>query len=417
MQRLFLNIKELLQVRLRSIRKVEGKAMQELPSIKNAYLLVENGLIKDFGPMNSCPKLKDVELLDASGKMILPSWCDSHTHLVYAGNREQEFIDRIHGLTYQEIAERGGGILNSARLLQVTEEEELYQQSWQRLEEIISLGTGAVEIKSGYGLSVAAELKMLKVIRRLKEHSPIPIVATFLAAHAIPKTYQNDKQGFLNLIIEECLPQVAEEGLADYIDVFCEKGYFSLEDTRQILEAGAKYGLQPKIHVNQFNAIGGVGLGVEYDALSLDHLEVMDEADFAALKQSESMPVALPGCSFFLGIPYTPARTLMNLNLPLALASDYNPGSAPSGNMNFVVSTACIKMKMTPEEAINAATINGAYAMGLEKEVGSIAKGKRANFILTKAIPSSGYLPYAFGSQLIEKVYVNGKEVNKDLSI
>ena len=408
MQTLIINIKELLQVRETNIDKVSGAEMATLPSIKNAYLLLENDLIKDFGLMNDCPKMNADKVIDANGKIVLPAWCDSHTHIVYAGNREQEFVDRINGLTYEEIANRGGGILNSAKKLQETSEDELYEQSKLRLEEVMKMGTGAAEIKSGYGLTVDNEIKMLRVIRRLKQNYPITIKATFLGAHAFPIEYKNNHKGYIDLIVEEMIPKIANEKLAEYIDVFCESGYFSVEETEQILNAGLNYGLIPKIHVNQFNAIGGVGVGVKYNALSVDHLEVMNDEDIKALKNSQTMPVALPSCSYFLSIPYTPAREMMKAGLPLALATDFNPGSTPSGNMNFVVATACIKMKMTPEEAINAATINGAYAMGISETHGSITIGKKANLIITKAIPSFYQLPYAFGSNLIDLVILDG---------
>jgi len=390
MATIFKNIKELIQIRTEPVSFLSGKEMSELPTIKNAFLVVENGFIADFGAMDSCPTTTFSTIIDATGKMILPSWCDSHTHIVYAGNREGEFVDRINRLTYEEIANNGGGILNSAKKLQATTEEELYQQSKARLEEVIQLGTGAVEIKSGYGLTVAAEIKMLRVIKRLKENYPIEIKATFLGAHAVPLEYKNNKSGYLQLLINKVLPKIAKENLADYIDIFCETGYFSVEDTELMLEAGKKYGLTPKIHVNQFTAIGGDQAGIKYNALSVDHLEEMRTEDIAALQNTTTMPVALPSCSYFLGIPYTPARKMIDAGLPLALATDYNPGSTPSGNMNFVVSTACIKMKMTPEEAINAATINGAYAMGLEHKVGSITKGKQANLILTNQLTLTG---------------------------
>lgn len=411
MATLFKNIKELIQVRDANIHFVSGKEMSVLPTIKNAFLVAENGLISDFGSMSDYPKGNFNEVIDCTDKMILPSWCDSHTHIVYAGNREGEFVDRINGLTYEEIANNGGGILNSAKKLQETSEHELYNQSKIRLEEVIQLGTGAIEIKSGYGLTADAELKMLRVIKRLKEHYDIPIKATFLGAHAVPSNYKNNKTGYLKMLIEDVLPQISEEHLAEYIDIFCETGYFSVEDTELILEAGKKYGLIPKIHVNQFNAIGGVQAGIKYNALSVDHLEEMRDEDITALLNTKTMPVALPSCSYFLSIPYTPTRKMIDSGLPLALATDYNPGSTPSGNMNFVVSTACIKMKMTPEEAINAATINGAYAMGLENKVGSITKGKLANFILTKPINTYGFIPYSFGSHQIEKVFLKGLEV------
>ena len=410
MKTLFKNIKELIQVRPEPISFVAGSQMKYLPIIKNAYLVLNDERIEAFGNMKYCPKETMDEVVDATGKMILPTWCDSHTHIVYAGHREGEFIDQINGLTYEEIANRGGGILNSAKRVQETTEEELYQQSKARLEEIIQLGTGAVEIKSGYGLTPDAELKMLRVIKRLKENYPIPIKATFLAAHALPIQYKNNKTAFLKMMIDDVLPAVAEEQLANYIDVFCEKGYFSVEDTELILKAGKLYELTPKIHVNQFNAIGGVAAAVKHKALSVDHLEVLRDDDIKVLKNSTTMPVVLPNCSYFLGITYADAKAIIGAGLPLALASDYNPGSSPSGNMNFVISTACIKMKMTPEEAINASTINGAYAMGLENEVGSISIGKKANLILTKPIHSYGFLPYAFGTNNIEQVYVNGEK-------
>ncbi|MGL5111957.1 MAG: imidazolonepropionase, partial [Flavobacterium sp.] len=348
MTTLIVNIKELLQVRNSAIIKVSGAEMAILPTLKNAFLLIENDLISDFGVMDNLPNIKADEVIDAAGKIVLPSWCDSHTHIVYAGNREQEFVDRINGLTYEEIANRGGGILNSAQNLNQTSEEELYLQSEKRLQEIMQLGTGAVEIKSGYGLTVAGEMKMLKVIKQLSQNYPITIKATFLGAHAFPTLYKEDKEGYIDLIINEMLPQIAAEKLADFIDVFCEKGYFTVAQTEKILIAAIQHGLQPKIHVNQFNSIGGIQIGVQYKALSVDHLEIMTSEDIQALKNTDTMPVALPSCSYFLSIPYTPARAMLKEGLPLALATDYNPGSTPSGNMNFVVSTACIKMKMTP---------------------------------------------------------------------
>lgn len=405
---LIINIKELIQVRDQNTLKVSGKDMQHLPTIKNAFLLIKNGEISDFGRMESCKNMVADKTIDATGKLVLPAWCDSHTHIVYAGNREQEFVDRINGLSYTEIANRGGGILNSAKTLQNTSEDDLYYQSAQRVKNIIKLGTGALEIKSGYGLTLESELKMLRIIKRIKEHFPIKIKATFLGAHAFPEAYLNNKKGYIDLIINEMLPKIGKENLADFIDVFCEKGYFSLEDTETILSAGEQYGLIPKIHVNQFNAFGGVAMGVKHNALSVDHLEELTQEDINVLIGSETMPVALPSCSFFLSIPYTPARRIINSGLPLALATDYNPGSTPSGNMNFVVSTACIKMKMTPEEAINAATLNGAYAMGISEEYGSITKGKKANLIITKPIPSYNYLPYSFGENNIETVIIKG---------
>ena len=412
MQTLLINIKELLQVRETSVDCVSGVAMAVLPSIQNAFLLIENDHIKDFGSMNDCPQINPEKIIDANEKIVMPAWCDSHTHLVYAGNREQEFVDRINGLSYEEIANRGGGILNSAKKLHETSEEEIYNQSKVRLEEVMQLGTGAIEIKSGYGLSVEGEIKMLRVIRRLKENYPIAIKATFLGAHAFPVAFKENHKGYIDLIIKEMIPKIAQEKLAEYIDVFCESGYFSVEETEQILQCGLDHGLIPKIHVNQFNAIGGVAAGAKHQALSVDHLEILTSEDIEVLKNTATMPVALPSCSYFLSIPYTPARQIISAGLPLALATDFNPGSTPSGNMNFVVATACIKMKMTPEEAINAATINGAYAMGLSETHGSITIGKKANLIITKPITSYYQLPYAFGSNLIDQVILEGKRIN-----
>jgi imidazolonepropionase len=411
MKILIQNIKELLQVRETAISKVSGAEMAVLPTLKNAYLIIDGDCITDFGLMTNCPPIDADQIIDATGKMVLPTWCDSHTHIVYAGNREQEFVDRINGLSYEEIANRGGGILNSAKKLNETSEEELYNQSRLRLEEVMKLGTGAVEIKSGYGLTVESELKMLRVIKKLAQNYPIAIKSTFLGAHAFPLIYKYNHKGYIDLIINEMLPKIANENLADYIDVFCETGYFSVEETERIMEAGAKYGLIPKIHVNQFNAIGGIQAGVKHKALTVDHLEVLNSEDIESLKNTETMPVALPSCSYFLSIPYTPARTLIAAGLPLALATDFNPGSTPSGNMNFVVATACIKMRMTPEEAINAATINGAYAMGLSTTHGSITRGKKANLIITKPISSLYQIPYAFGSNLIDTVVISGEMI------
>ncbi|QBN20340.1 imidazolonepropionase [Flavobacterium nackdongense] len=410
MKTLIINIKELLQVRDASILKVSGEDMAVLPTIKNAYLIIENDSISDFGVMDDLPEdINPEKCIDADGKMVLPAWCDSHTHIVYAGNREQEFVDRINGLSYEEIANRGGGILNSAQKLNETSEDELYNQSKLRLEEIMRLGTGAVEIKSGYSLTVEGELKMLRVIGRLSKEYPITIKATFLGAHAFPIEYKSNRKEYIDLIIDKMLPEIALKKLADFIDVFCESGYFTVAETEQIMEAGIRFGLRPKIHVNQFNSIGGIQAGIKYKALSVDHLEVMNPEDIESLINTETMPVALPSCSYFLGIPYTPAREMISKGLPIALASDFNPGSTPSGNMNFVVSTACIKMKMTPEEAINAATINGAYAMGISETHGSITIGKKANLILTQPVSSFYQLPYAFGSNLIDAVFIEGK--------
>lgn len=411
MTTLIINIKELLQVRDSSILKVSGVEMAVLPTIKNAFLVFKDNLIADFGSMDNLPKINTDKTIDATGKIVLPSWCDSHTHIVYAGNREQEFVDRINGMTYEEIANRGGGILNSAKKLNETSEEEIYQQSKERLEEVMRLGTGAVEIKSGYGLTVDGELKMLRVIQRLSQNYPITIKATFLGAHAFPLEFKENHKSYIDLIINEMIPEIAKNKLADFIDVFCENGYFTVEETEQIMEAGIQFGLKPKIHVNQFHSVGGIQAGVKYNALSVDHLEIMKQEDIEALKNTETMPVAVPSCSYFLSIPYAPAREMIAAGLPIALATDYNPGSTPSGNMNFVVATACIKMKMTPEEAINAATINGAYAMGISETHGSITIGKKANLIITKAIASYYQLPYSFGSNLIDTVLIEGKIV------
>ena len=408
MKTLITNIQELLQIRDASINKVSGVEMKQLPSIKNAYLIIEDDRIADFGKMKNCPVIKVDITIDATGKVVLPTWCDSHTHIVYAGNRVFEFVDRINGLSYEEIANRGGGILNSAKKLNETSEEDLYEQSKVRLEQIMQQGTGAVEIKSGYGLTVAGEIKMLRVIKKLAENYPIKIKATFLGAHAFPAEYNDNHSSYIDLIINDMLPKIAKENLADYIDAFCETGYFSVKETERIMEAGKKYGLQAKIHVNQFNAINGINACVKHNALSVDHLEVVTDEDIEALKNSDTMPVALPSCSYFISIPYTPARKMIDAGLPLALATDFNPGTTPSGNMNFVVATACIKMKMTPEEAINAATINGAYAMGISDTYGSITIGKKANLIISKGVSSFYQLPYEFGSDLIDTVIIEG---------
>jgi imidazolonepropionase len=400
------NIQSLIGIRPSHQRLVKGKAMQELPAIENAFLLLENGIIKDFGKTEDGPERVD-EIIDATGRLVLPAWCDSHTHIVFAGSREKEFEDKIKGLTYEQIAARGGGILNSAQKLAETTEEELFDNAWLRLTEMQTLGTGAVEIKSGYGLSYGGELKMLRVIRKLKERSPLTIKATFLGAHAFPAGFKADHEGYLKVLLEQLLPEIAGEGLADFIDVFCEENYFSAAETDRILEAGVKYGLKPKIHVNQFNVIGGVQVAVKHKALSVDHLEHISDEDILTLKHSETMPVALPGCSLFIKIPYTPARKIIDAGLPLALATDYNPGSAPSGNMNLVNSLACINMGMTVEEVINAATLNGAYAMAVEAQLGSVTKGKKANLILTHPVSSLAMLPYSFGSNLVARTLVN----------
>jgi imidazolonepropionase len=391
---------------------VRGRDMQHLPVLEDAWLAVEDGRIADWGAMSDWPGINDwrgLEVMDATGRAVLPCWADSHTHIVYAGNREEEFAMRLRGATYQEIAERGGGILNSARKLADTDEETLYTAARERLHDMILQGTGAVEIKSGYGLTTESELKMLRVIRRLRDTMPIPVKATFLGAHAFPEPYRDRPDAYVDLLVNEMIPAVAAEGLADYVDAFCEKGYFTLEQTARILEAGVKHGMVPKVHVNQFNAFGGVALSAKYGALSVDHLEELSDDDLHMMERTPGMiPVALPGCSLFLGIPYTPARTLIDRGMPLALATDYNPGSSPSGNMNLVVSLASIKMKMLPEEAIVAATQNGAAALQLDHEVGSITPGKRANLIITKPLPSLTYLAYAFGSNHTEEVLING---------
>ena len=404
------NIKSLVGVRNQKVSILKGAAMKELPSIENAWILLENDLIKDFGEMETCPDRADKEI-DASEKMVFPSWCDSHTHLVFAGSREREFKDRIVGLSYEEIAKRGGGILNSAKRLRETPEEVLLEESYDRLLEIQNYGTGVIEMKSGYGLTLESELKILRVIQQLKSISEVKIKSTFLGAHAIPLEYKNNRQGYINLIINEMLPQIADEGLADYIDVFCEKIAFSVKETEQVIEAGARYGLKPKIHTNQFNCMGGIQLSVQHNAISVDHLEIVNDAEIDCLKKSNTIATLLPSAPFFINDHFPPARKLLDAGLAVALATDFNPGTTPSGRMSFVLSLACIKMKMLPEEAINAATLNGAAALELQHDYGSISKGKKANIFITKKIPSIDYLPYAFGSDLVEKVILNGKLV------
>ena len=412
MSLLIYNIQELLQTRLHTDGPISGVEMDTLPTIQDSFVLIEHGRITAYGSMRECPDVSTHHKIDATGRIVMPTWCDSHTHIVYAGNRESEFVDRIKGLSYEEIAAKGGGIINSAQLLQQISDEELYQQSRRRLDEVMSLGTGAIEIKSGYGLTPEAEIRMLRVIKQLKQSYDLPIKATFLAAHAVPLEYRGRQEAYIKTILSECLPTIDREGLADYIDVFCEQHYFSVAEMEAILKEGKRYGLRPKVHVNQFNSIGGVTAAVTNDALTIDHLEVLTEADLEALANSRSIPVALPTCSYFLDIPYTPARAIIDSGLPLAVASDYNPGSTPSGNMNLVLSMCCIKLRMTPAEAINAATINGAYAMGLQAEVGSITEGKLANLIITKPINSYAYLPYAFGSNHIDQVIIKGELLN-----
>lgn len=400
------NIKLLAGIRSADERLVRGAAMKDLTVVENAYLLIEHGIIKAFGRNEDAPENAD-EIIDATGRIVLPAWCDSHTHLVFAAPREKEFVDKINGLTYEEIAARGGGILNSAKALANTSEEELFDSAWQRLEEIQNSGTGAVEIKSGYGLSYEGELKMLRVIHKLKEKSKLTIKATFLGAHAFPAEYKQNREGYIDLLLNKLLPQIADEGLADFIDAFCEANYFSVDETKRIIEAGAKYGLPAKIHVNQFNITGGIKACADAGALSVDHLEVIDDKDIAALQGSSTMPVALPGCSMFIRIPYTPARKIIDSGLPLALATDFNPGTCPSGNMNLVLSLACINLRMLPEEGVNAATINGAYAMNVADTLGSITIGKKANLIVTKPVSSLASIPYSFGSNNIERVIIS----------
>ena len=411
MTTLITNIAQLLNTREETVL-LRGAALANLPFIENAFLLIEDGIIADYGHMYELelkvPNLPK-NIIDADGQFILPAWCDSHTHLVFAKTREEEFIDKIKGISYAEIAAKGGGILNSARVLNETQEDDLFYTAWQRLQEIIKLGTGAVEIKSGYGLTAGGELKMLRVIKKLKEKSNIPIKATFLAAHTYPVLYKDDHQAYIDLIINEMLPVIAAEKLADYIDCFCETGFFSPKEMETICKAGMHYGLKPKLHVNQLNSIGGIEAAIKLNALSVDHLETMSDADVTALSTSNTIGTLLPTAAFFLRMQYQPARALIDNNCAIALASDYNPGSSPSGNMNFVVALACIQMKMLPQEAINAATINAAFAMELQNELGSITIGKKANLIFTKPISSLAYLPYSFGNNLIDKVMINGQ--------
>jgi len=399
------NIKSLVGVREADISMVKGEEMKTLPAIDNAYLLIENGLIKSFGPNNEAPE-RAGEVMDAAGKFVFPCWCDPHTHLVYAGSREQEFVDKINGLSYEEIAKRGGGILNSALRLASASEQELFDAAWLRLEEMEKFGTGAVEIKSGYGLSYEAELKMLRVIKRLKEKSKLNVKSNFLGAHAFPAAFKQDHEGYLDLLINRLLPQIADEGLADFIDVFCDRGFFSPEETDRILQAGAKYGLQPKIHANELDYSGGIEVGVKNKALSVDHLEFTGDDQISVLKDSGTMPTLLPSTAFYLGLHYAPARKMIDAGLPVAVATDFNPGSSPSGNMPFIVALSCIKMKMLPEEAINAATLNAAYAMGVQQHLGSISIGKKANVFITKTISSLAFMPYSFGSNLVERVII-----------
>ena len=409
MSKLIINIKELIQVRDRNISFLSAKEMDTLPSINNAYLLIENGKISDFGKMSEISKIDNVETIDAKNKIVLPCWCDSHTHSVYTGNRSDEYLQRIKGVSYQEIANNGGGILKSSKQINSISEDELFFESKNRIEKLIKYGTGSLEIKTGYGLSYDGELKMLKVIKRLKESLPIQIKSTFLGAHAIPKNYK--KEEYFRLVLDEMLPDFAKDELIDFVDIFCEKNYFSAEDTKILCNKASELGIASKIHVNQFNSIGGVKVAVDCGALSVDHLEVINKSDINVLKQSKTIPVLLPGCSFFLGIEYADAKTLLSNEIPFAIASDYNPGSSPSGNMNFILSLACNKLKLTTEQAINAATINGAYAMGISHKTGSITKGKIANVVITSEIESINDLPYFYGDNLVDKILINGEEI------
>jgi imidazolonepropionase len=407
------NIRELLLTNESGRSCVAGKEMQEAGIVQNAWLLIRDDRIAAYGNMDALPSEFTAvnNMIDASDRIVMPSFCDPHTHLVYAGSREKEFVDKIRGLSYEEIARRGGGILNSASLLANTSEDDLYEQSLQRAEEILRMGTAAVEIKSGYGLSTENELKMLRVIRRISEKTPLMVRATFLGAHAVPEAYRDRRSDYVDLIINEMIPNVAYEGLADYIDVFCDKGFFSTDDTERILMAGMKYGLKPKIHANELDYSGGIQTGVKYAALSVDHLEYTGEEEIRVLLDSGTMPTILPGASFFLGLPYAPARRMIDAGLPVAFASDYNPGSSPSGNMRLVLSMACIKYKLIPAEALHAVTLNAAFAMGVDDEAGSITVGKKANLIISRIVPGHEFLPYAFGTDWIEKHIVSGQIV------
>ena len=390
---------------------IAGEEMGELKTLDNGYILIEGGKISDYGKMeNLSPQHeKDADVVDVEGRMVFPSFCDSHTHLVYAGSREIEYGDKIRGLSYEEIAKRGGGIVNSAKLLQQTSEESLYEQSLERIYEIMTQGTGAVEIKSGYGLTVKDELKMLRVIRRLQKNTPLTIKSTFMGAHSIPPDYRDDTDKFVDIVVNEMLPEVGRQNLADYVDVFCDRGFFTVKQTERILDASAKYGLRPKLHANELDYSGGIQTGVKYNALSVDHLEYTGVEEIKALLNSQTMPTILPGAAFFLGLVHPPVRKLIRAGLPLAIASDYNPGSSPTGNMKLMMSLGTIQLKMLPEEVIHAVTINGAYAMGVQKELGSITRGKTANVFITKPIPSYRFMPYAYGSHLIDKVILNGE--------
>lgn len=412
---LITNIKELCGVLEDGSLMKAGIEMAELGRIKNAYLYIKGSKIADYGAMDS-PKMQEYlatekRVVDAKGGLVLPAFCDSHTHLVYANSREMEFCDKIRGLSYEDIAKRGGGILNSAKATAAASEDELYESAMMRLEEIMRMGTGAVEIKSGYGLTTESELKMLRVIRRLKENSPLTIKSNFLGAHGIPMEYRGHQEDYVDLVINEMIPMVAAEDLADFIDVFCDKGFFTCEDTERILVQGIKFGMKPKIHANEMAVSGGVQVGVKYGAISVDHLEQIGKAEIEALKGSETMPTVLPGCAFFLNLPLSPVRDMINAGLPVAMASDFNPGTSPSGNMQFVLSCACIRYRMTPEEALNATTLNTAYAMGVSEELGSITKGKIANVIITKPMTQLEFMPYYYGANKVEKMILKGKVI------
>jgi|SRR5579862_1967042 len=413
MSLLITNIRQLVSVREKT-HLLRGKELSPLPSIESAYLIIEDDEIAEYGKMSEMQGLNRQcsTVVDASNQFVLPAWCDSHTHIVFAGSREAEFVDKIRGLSYSEINAKGGGILHSAEKLNATTEDELFNLAWNRLEEVSKLGTGAIEIKSGYGLTVAGELKMLRVIKKLKERSNLSIKSTFLAAHTYPLEFRENHQGYIDMIIKDMLPVIAREKLADFIDVFCEKGFFSVQEMETICKAGMGYGLKPKLHVNQLHSIGAIQSGIAMNALSLDHLETMNEGDVLALSNSNSIGTLLPTAAFFLRTPFQPARQLIEANCAIALASDYNPGSSPSGNMNFVISISCIQMKMLPEEAINAATINGAYALELGNELGSITAGKKANLIFTKPISSLAYLPYSFGTNCNHRVMIKGEFIS-----